>query len=90
MIYYANGDVEFTMQCWLTCIVGYIAPTPLPLPHGMGDTNKSRGFHGYIKKFEKVQKISIISSHYEGARLVYIKTKKGIYGYIYVYVAVYA
>ena len=39
---------------------------------------------------KKIQKISIISSHYEGARLVHIKNKKGIYGYIYVYVAVYA
>ena len=40
----------------------------------------------------KIHKISVISSHYEGARLLYIKekTNKGIYGYIYVYVAVFA
>ena len=65
------------MQCWLICKVGYIAPTSPPLTHGMHNTNIFRGFHGNINRYVKyVQKISIISSHYEGARLLYINEKQ--------------
>ena len=62
------------MQCWLTCIVGYIAPTP-PLPHGMHNINIFKGFHVDINRYVKY-KISVISSHHVGARLLYINEKQ--------------
>ena len=73
------------MQSWLTCVVGYISPTPPSLPHGMHNINIFKGLHGDINRYVKY-KISVISSHYVGARLFYIneKTKKGMYVYIYV------
>ena len=44
------------MQCWLTCVVGYISLTPPPLPHGMHNTNIFRGFHGDINRYIKYKR----------------------------------
>ena len=51
------------MQRWLTCVVGYIAPTPPPLPHGMHNINIFKGFHGDINrcKIQNYQSLAAIT-----------------------------
>ena len=41
------------MQCWLTCVVRYIAPTPPSPPYGMLNTNIFRGLYGDINRYVK-------------------------------------
>ena len=79
------------MQCLLTCVVGYIAPTLPSPPPWYAQHKYIQGFHGDINRYVKY-KISVISSHHVGARLLYIneKTKKrNVCIHLCVYVAIY-